>query len=284
MGNQTSSAVGAPSILPKCPAPFVSVDAFACVMPCPSDKKFIRQGGANGYRCVYSPDNQVSVPLTTIGAAAFAGSTLDELTKADIARAREFTAEKDRFERELATAYANIDKSQKLADAFRDLQKAENARDQSPEAYQVARTAYYTLLKGPAWIQEERQRIARAEVEPIVRQYRSNAAQIANQSQQQARILDVVNGVKDRVVSLRDDFAYSTVTLSKQLEKVKSQIALDSRKRMIEPEQSAWTWVDGVLNVILAAALLYAAYILYRKVTTPKPVPQVAITGGRRMR
>lgn len=210
--------------------------------------------------------------LTTLGATFFTGSTLQDLLKEDPNRASQFTAEKDRFEREIATAYANIDKNQKLADAFKDLQKAENARDESPEAYQIARTAYYTLLKGPEWIEEERIRIARAEVDPVVRQYRHNASQIVNQSQQQARIYDVVNGVKDKVVSLKDDFNYSVRTLGKQVQNVKDQIALDSRKRATKADMPTWTWMDMLLNVILAVALLYAAYILYRKVTTPKPV------------
>lgn len=283
MGNSVS-VEGGPNIFPKCPAPFVSADAFACVMPCPTDRKFTRQGGANGFRCVYGPDEQVSVPLTTIGATIFNGSTLEDLIKIDATRASQFTAEKDRFEREIATAYANIDKSQKLTDAFKDLQKAENARDESPEAYQIARTAYYTLLKGPGWIEEERLRIARAEVDPIVQQYRSNVRRIANQSRQQERIYDVVNGVKDKVVSLKDDFTYSVRTLGKQVQNVKDQIALDSRKRLAEAKTPTWSWMDMLLNVILGVALLYAAYTLYQKVTTPKPVVPVAITGGGRMR
>lgn len=249
-------------------------------MPCPADRKFTRRGGANGFRCVYEPDEQVSVPLTTIGAISFVGTTLEQL---DAPRATPFTTEKDRFEREIAVAYGNIDKSQKLADAFRDLQKAENARDESPEAYQVARTAYYTLLKGPGWIEEERLRIAKAEVEPVVQRYRSSATQIANQSQQQARIYDVVNGVKDKVVSLKDDFNYSVRTLGKQVQNVKDQIALDSRKRATKAEAPTWTWFEMLLNVILGVALLYAAYILYRKVTTPRPL-YGPFRGGDRVR
>lgn len=277
------SVEGGPSILPKCPAPFVSADALSCVMPCPSERKFTRQGGANGFRCVYGPDDQVSVPLTTIGATMFEGSTLEDLIKIDATRASQFTTEKDRFDREIATAYGNIDKSQKISDAFSDLQKAENARDESPEAYQVARTAYYTLIKGPGWIEEERLRIAKAEVEPVVQRYRTNATQIANQSQQQARIYDVVNGVKDKVVSLKDDFTYSVRTLGKQVQNVKDQIALDSRKRIAEAETPTWSWVDVLLNIILAGALLYAAYILYRKVTTPRPI-YGPYQGGSRLR
>lgn len=268
----------------KCPAPFVSAGLLSCVAPCPADKQFFREGGANGIKCVYNSDKKVSVSLNTLSAVTFPGTTIEELFRTNPARAREFSTENDRVEREIAVAYANVDKNQKITDAFNGLQRAENARAESPEAYQIARTAYYTLIKGRGWVDEERERIASAEVEPVVKQYRSNVNTITGQSQQQARILDVVNGVKDKVVSLKDDFSYSATTLGKQLEKIKSQIVMDTRKRTSEPETLPWTWVDGVLNVILVAALLYAAYILYRKVSTPRPAPAIAIVGGRRSR
>jgi hypothetical protein len=276
--------MGDPSSGMKCPTPFVSPGLSTCVAPCPADKLFVREGGANGYKCVYSPDKTISVNLVTLGMPAFAGSTVEDLVRKDAAAAREFSAEKVRVEREIAAAYDNIDKSKKIADAFNGLMKAENARAESPDGYQVARATYYTLLKGDGWINEERTRVAKADVDPVVNQYRSSVNTITGQSQQQARILDVVNGVKDKVVSLKDDFSYSATTLSKQLEKIKSQIIVDTRKRESEPEAAAWTWVDGILNVVLAAALLYAAYLLYRKVTTPRPTASISVVGGRRSR
>jgi hypothetical protein len=276
--------MGDPSSGMKCPTPFVSPGLSTCVAPCPADKLFVREGGANGYKCVYSPDKTISVNLVTLGMPTFAGSTIEDLLRKDQAQAREFSKENQRVELEIAAAYANVDKNKKIADAFNGLLKAENARAESPDGYQIARATYYTLLKGSGWVDEERQRIAKADVDPVVNQYRSNVNTITSQSQQQARILDVVNGVKDKVVSLKDDFTYSATTLSKQLEKIKSQIIVDSRKRESEPETAAWTWVDGILNVVLAAALLYAAYILYRKVSTPRPTASISVVGGRRAR
>ena len=284
MGNQASGPqLGAvPSVLPKCPAPFVSVDALACVMPCPQEKKFVREGTNGAYKCVYTPDRQVSVTLTTVGAAMFNGTTLSDLQKIDPTRSREFTTEKDRFDREIAVAYANIDKGQKIADAFRDLQAAENARDQSPEAYQVARTAYYTLVKGQGWVNEERERVARAEVEPELQRYRDSVNALSSQTAEQKKVLDVVNGVKDKVLSLRDDFQYSVNTFQGQITKLKDQIALDTRKRIAEPETPSWGWIDVVLNIVLAALLLYAAYALYKKVMARQSYGYAVYGGAKR--
>ena len=251
-------------------------------MPCPSDRKFYRDGAGGAYKCVYSPDRQVSVPLTTVGSVSFDGSSLAELQTIDPARAGEFATERDRFNREIAVAYDNIDKGQKITDAFNDLQKAENARATSPEAYQVARTSYYTLVKGDSWINEERERVAKAEVDPEVQRYRDSAAAISNQSREQQKVLDVVNGVKDKVLSIRDDFQYSVNTFQGQLGKLKDQIAYDNRKRAAEADTTpAWSWLDGILNVLLAAMLVYAVYSLYRKVSSRPAAPVVTIGASR---
>jgi hypothetical protein len=210
----------APTIIqPKCPSPFVSVDALSCVMPCPRDKKFEREGTSGNYKCVYTPDKQFSVNLTTVGTAVFNGVSLEDLRMQDVSKYTEFTTEKDRVDQALAVVYANIDKQQKLNDAFRDLQAAENARDKSPEAYQVARTAYYTLLRGDTWVNEERQRIANAEVEPEMQKYKTALTNIDVQNQNQQKTIDIVQGVKDKVLSLKDDFKYSVDTSVIRLKK-----------------------------------------------------------------
>jgi hypothetical protein len=241
-------------------------------MPCPAERKFNRVGTNGAYKCVYYPDPQISVDLVTVGAVPFDGTTLDELRSVNPQKHTEFITEKDRFDKAIAVVYANIDKNKKIEDAFRDLQAAENARDQSPEAYQSARTAYYTLIKGPEWINEERQRVANADVNPEIQKYRDSVSSVNVRNQEQQKTIDVVNGIKDRVLSLRDDFKYSVDTFSEQLEKVKIQINMENRSREKE-QDTTWAWIDVGLNVLLIAVLLYGAYILGRRYFfPPRPV------------
>ena len=254
----------------KCPTPFVSTDALSCVMTCPLDKKFVRQGVSGSYKCVYSPDPEITVDLVTVGSVPFDGTTLQQLQAVNPQKFAEFTAEQTRFNQALATVYANIDSATKVSDAFRDLQKAENARDQSPSAYQAARTAYYTLLKGPSWLAEERARISRAEVGPEIQQYRTAVSAAALRTQEQQKTIDVVNGIKDKVLSLKGDVKYSVNTFSDQLEKVKIQLNMANRSRKAEADTS-WSWVDMALNAALIAILLYAIYTFVRRANTPRP-------------
>lgn len=271
----------------KCPEPFVSPDGFLCAMPCPTDKKFFRINENGTYKCVYGPDNSKFVPLVTVGGIAMTGVgaqsgplTLEQLRTNGLTQEfSTFSAEKDRFEKEFAVLYANIDKEQKIRDAFNDLQKAENARAESPEAYQTARTAYYTLLKGESWLNEERERVAKAEVEPELEKYRTKVSDVDMRTREQQKTIDVVNGIKDKVLSLRDDFKYSVNTFSDQLEKVKTQIAMENRVRDKDAssETKTATWINLGLNVLLVAVLAYAAYFLFKRFVLPRPPPPATV-------
>jgi len=246
-------------------------------MRCPYDKKFQLRSGQDGQKCVYWPDEQFKVTLVPIAPTIFEGWTIDDLRKTNPESAGDFTGEKDRFEKELAVVYGNIDKQQKINDAFKDLQKAENARAESPSAYQAARTAYYTLVKGEGWLAEERERIAKGEVAPEAQKYRDAVTSANARTQEQQKTIDIANGLKDRVLSLKDDFRYSVNTFSDQLEKLKIQINMENRSRDKEKDNT-WAWVDTILNVLLVAVLLYAVYTFVRRYFISKRPPGVPMT------
>lgn len=262
MLRQSSTGPQFPSwiMTPKCPAPFVSSDAFSCSMPCPADKQFTRQGD----KCVYTPDPRYSVSLTKVGAALFNGSTLNELKLQNPLKAAELSAEQTRFKNAFELVWANIDKQKKVENAFRNLQLAENARDKAPVAYQQARTNYYTLLKGDTWKTDEKERVAKAEIDPEIRQFRNTLADIEHRTIQQRRTIDVMNGLKDKVLSIKNDFKYSTDTLQRQLTKIQDQVIFDRRKREDQSRDNKWELVDKVLNYIIIAVLLFAVWRIYK--------------------
>lgn len=261
---------------PKCPSPFVSVDATTCVMPCPSEKGFVRRQVDGPLKCVYSADPTYMVDLVTVAPVAFSGSTLDDLFRqGGRMSTSQFDSEKSRFERDFAVLNANMDKSVKVEGAFRALQLAENARDEAPDAYQMARTAYYTLIKGQDWINEERARIAKTEVGPEIEKYNQAVAGIRTQKDMQQKTMDVVQGVKDKVFSLRDDFKYSVDILNNQVEKLKIQINMENRSREKTPEPF-WDWLDTILNIVLFAVLAYTAWVLY-KTYSARPAPSYTV-------
>jgi hypothetical protein len=120
-------------------------------------------------------------------------------------------------------------------------------------------------VKGADWINEERERVSKAEVAPEAQKYRTAVEAVNVRTQEQQKTIDVVNGIKDKVLSLKDDFKYSVSTFSDQLEKVKIQLNMENRGRAKEEKDQTWIWVDLGLNILLVAVLVYAVYTLVRR-------------------
>jgi hypothetical protein len=255
--------------LPKCPRPFESIGNLACLMPCPTERGYERRSANGGFQCVYKADPQYSTPLNTVAAAVFLGNTLDDLQKADINAYGGFIKERDRFVNEMTILDGKIDKSSKLKNAFQRLQDAENVRDKAPDAYQQARSMYYTLLKGDTWQEEERQRVLKAEVEPVANKFLEEKNTAFRHFENQRKTVDVVDGLKDKVLSLRDEVKYAANTFKEQVDKVQDAINRERRDRVTDPKVSFWDWLDTILNIIIVGSLLYVIYLLYKKFTRP---------------
>jgi len=169
---------------------------------------------------------------------------------------------------------AELGKSTQLAVVFKALQAAENARDQAPDAYQKARTAYYTLLKGDTWLEDEKKRIARSEVDPEIQKYRNNYVSLMSQMDQQTQAYDTMQAIKDKVFRVKDDLTYSADLLMGQVQKIRSQIMLDRRKREEGDAAPSWFgWADTALNVLLVVALIAASWFVVQKLRTPAGSP-----------
>ena len=254
------------SRFPKCPTPFESAGNMICVMPCEVDKGFERRYEMGTAKCVYKSDPAYSLTMNVLGAPFFKGTTLDELKTEDVKIHADFVKERDRVNNEFNVLYANIEKNKKLNDAFIALQAAENARDTAPDAYRIARTLYYTLLKGEDWKNEEKERISKVEVDPIIVEYKKNRDSALTKYNDQRKTVEVVTGLKDKVLSLKDEFKYSVDTFTHQLDKVQTAINMERRGRDTETKVDPWSWFDLFLNGAIVLGLLYAASVLYSKI------------------
>lgn len=263
--------------LARCPTGFQSSPStvFKCVYSCPETQGFILQSVDGNPHCVYKNNVQYKLPLTQADAVFLdnkdtAPLTLERVKQINPEVYNQYKTAKDNFNRDYPVLYQSIDKEIKLADAFKALQDAENARDQSPQAYQEARVRYYTLLKGDTWKTEEKDRIAKAEVEPAVTRFQQLRDQAMAQIQQQQVTKDVVTGVKDKVVNLRDELKYSVDTFGKQITDIKNQIQMQNQKRLTEKVKTSPTeWIDWLLNglivVLLVAGVLLVLSRLRRR-------------------
>lgn len=231
------------------------------------------------HKCAYQTDTSYSFPLTILGSlplvsrggGGYTYASLDELRTSNPTLHAQYQAEQSRVKQELAVINEKIGKARRIHDAFQRLQDAENARDQAPEAYQKARTDYYKLTKGDSWVQEEKNRVARAEVDPIVQKYTNEYVSLTGQIANQSQAYDTMTSIKDKVFRVKDDLTYSADLLLGQVSKVQSQITLDRRKREEGDQEPAWVaWANLVLNVLLVLALGAALWFVVKKLRSPK--------------
>lgn len=253
----------------NCPSEFIVSPngSGTCILPCPTQKNYeLRLGTSGLLSCVYAGDSSISVSVLPVPAVQEMGPpfSYESLPNASV-----YQAEIERFSTAFAIADANVDRAVKVKTAYEKLQLAENARDQSPDAYQQARISYYTLIKGDTWVNDEKARIARVEAQPVIDQISSKNQDLETRIQQQKSTIEVVNGVKDKVLSVGDDLQYSVSAFQKQIKAIRNQMNMD-KKKQVETARQAGSWVDSLLNWLIALATLVAIVFLIRYMMRPK--------------
>jgi hypothetical protein len=181
-----------------------------------------------------------------------------------------YQSEVDRFANAIAVADAKINKDLKLNTAFRALQDAENARDKAPDAYQTARIAYYTLLKGDTWVEEEKNRVANTEAQPVINNFLDKYKSLQYTRSRQQAVIDSMNNVKQSVLGVKDDLDFSVSNFKKHLDDIKNQINKDKRDQDIQLAKAS-TWIEVLLNWMIGLVSLIAIYFLARYLMRPKP-------------
>lgn len=259
----------------NCPSSYVPDGPFVCVYDCATESGFFNTTVGGIRSCAATADPSQTFRLTQVPVVPFrpgtqTPQTLDDIRTSNPTLVARYAAETTRVKGEVAIVNEKVGRTEQLRVAFRRLQDAENARDRAPDAYRKARMDYYTLLRGDTWLNEEKQRIARAEVDPIVQKYTNEYVALQTQLNQQTRAYDTMQGIKDKVFRVKDDLTYSADLLTKQVDKVRSQISLERRKREAGEFEPAWfAWTDMALNILLVLVLGIAVWLIVKKLRSP---------------
>lgn len=269
----------------SCPVGFQPNPAFpaSCVVQCDEMRGFEARNLGGEPHCVYRDRTDVKFVLkSTMGLRMPENQPRPSLGQLEAAYPNgdvyaRFKEIKDDYDKKFPVALSQIERDEQIKNAFTQLQTAENVRDQSPQAYQEARNRYYTLTKGDGWINEESQRLANAEVMPRIKRYWQARDDLTARLNQQQQTIDVVNSVKDKVLSMRDDFAYTTNTFAKQIADLKNQINIEKKKTEEEKIQTI-SWVDMSLNVLITILVVALLFVVIRKVVIrPSPSPSSSV-------
>jgi len=258
-----------------CPIEFV-ISQGACVVQCPTLYKLKVVEGVSS--CVVespSGENIVKFGLTSVAPLGGMGPTGARRGTSYVNWSDDFKNAYNDFTRDHALANSILGRTTAQDQLFTALQTAENARDTAPDAYQAARTAYYTLVNGsnaPAWVEQEKARIANVEAQPIVNGYVARYNDIQAKKNQQQSTIEVVDGVRDKILTVKDDLVFSVSTFQKQIDDIKNQINKNKVKQS-QTIAATSSWVDTFLNWVIALVTLIAIVILGRRFMTKSGPP-----------
>lgn len=241
-------------------------------MLCPANKGLENRVVGSEARCVYTRDPTKFVALRTAPMVLKAtpqdpAPTLQWMQTNRPAEYTAYTQAQDDARSKLAVLLATLTRDQQITDAFQDLQSAENARDQAPDAYQTARNRYYTLVRGDTWDAQERTRLLNAEVLPEITPYVQSLRVASDREAQQATTKSAVDAVKSNLITLKNDFRTTTTTLAKQVTELRNQIELQKR-RALESREETSQWGLNVLLVVLSLLVIYG---LVRRIMRKSP-------------
>ena len=140
------------------------------------------------------------------------------------------------------------------------LDTADENKEQDPAGYEKARIAYYTLLNGQGWLQSEKQRIAKQEVEPLLTRYRTKYNALKSEKQSQKVFVNLQSLLKTQEESDLADNSF----FKKQLEKEKSQTDVLNRLNSLQPgSTSSFSFLSYVSIIIDFVIFLLALVVLY---------------------
>lgn len=252
----------------NCPSGFTPV-GLQCVVTCPQSDSLENRVVGSESRCVYSADPTKYFVLKPAASIQIKETdpepTMEWIKTNRPANYPAFKASLDDFTTKKTALMATISQQVLIANAFKDLQRAENTRGEDPQAYQMARNRYYTLTQGDAWEANERARLLTAEVLPELTPYFQSINFMTSRQSQQEQTKTAVTAVKSKLMTLKDDFRTTTTTLMKQVDALRNQIELQKR-RAIETQAQTSEWF---VNLVLIALSLVVIYLLYRRITSP---------------
>lgn len=129
-----------------------------------------------------------------------------------------------------------------------------------PSGYEQARIAYFTLLNGPGWLAQEKQRIAKEDVQPVLSSFRQQFNALKGEQQSQGIFQNLANALKAQEGADEQSNAF----LKKQLTAEKDKATTSDRLVQLGGPQEPSQWISWLMDVIITLLGLFVLYKLYR--------------------
>jgi hypothetical protein len=143
-------------------------------------------------------------------------------------------------------------------------EKAATTQDEDATGYEKARIAYFTLLNGPGWLAQEKARIAKQDVEPVLVDYRTRYNAAKGQQQSQSMFTKLMDGLKAQEEGDTEDSAF----LNKQLNSARDKAITTERMNELggpTVTESVYYYISYLIDLLIALLGLVVLYLVYTR-------------------
>ena len=177
-----------------------------------------------------------------------------------------------------------IREQERIQRAFKAFQDAARNRSTDPTTFEAARTRYYALTKGPAWVDREKERIRSEKLDPIVADYRDQYVSLENEAKVQSAYTDSIAAIREKQDILKDSTNRQNSYFKKLLETQKAEkSAFDRAVELTQPSSAPAEDVTTeaplfvryfaeypssftiVLDILLGVLIFFILFIAIRK-------------------
>lgn len=179
----------------------------------------------------------------------------------------------------------NDRKRKEIQKSYEFYQSALRNKDKEPEIYRGARIRYFTLTKGDAWLQQEKQKIQGEKLDPEVEKYREQYEMLKSEVDVQKGYTDSISDIRDKQSALKTSATGNIDFLGKLLKEKETKMSAYNRYiELTTPAPVATTqqiksepiplvsYFAGfpasfmtILDVVLAIMILFFVYLAYYK-------------------
>jgi hypothetical protein len=125
-----------------------------------------------------------------------------------------------------------------------------------PSGYEKARISYFTLLNGPGWLAQEKGRIAKEDVEPVLSSYTTQFNSLKGEQQSQGTFTKLANVLKSQQAADEQSNSF----LKKQLISEKDKAQVSDRLSQLGAPSSSSSYVPWIIDILITLLAIFVAY------------------------
>ena len=133
-------------------------------------------------------------------------------------------------------------------------------KEKDPEAYEKARTAYYTVKDGQGWLSKDKEDKATKEVQPILDSYQSKFDKMKQAMIYQTVAAQAKQDAMGSQVGDEDEIRF----IHSQIEKEREAASVYQRTKELEGlPVDVYSWLPPFLDLLLGISILYVVYQIF---------------------